>query len=148
MPFGVEHGSFCLRKWYRLSPTMRHRMRCVGSVLLTLLLVVQHLTAQASDPVRARVQELQSQASEVRVRLTDGSSVRGRVIRVQPDSFVMRQKSAQEIVISFASVADVGKAGSGSRKSLWIPVAIGGAVLVGLCVAPHPIGFLCRSDPS
>jgi hypothetical protein len=106
------------------------------------------MTAQTSDPVRARVQELQSQGSEVRVSLTDGSSVRGRVIRIEPDSFVLRQKSAQEVVVSFTRVADVRKAGSGSRKALWIPVAIGGAVLVALCAAPYPIGFLCRSDPS
>ena len=127
---------------------MGHRIRRVGSVLLTLLLFVQHLTPQASDPVRERVQELRSQRSEVRVSLTDGSSVQGRVIRIEPDSFVLRQKSAQEVVVSFARVADVRKAGRGSRKALWVPLAIGGAVLVALCVAPYPIGFLCRSDPS
>ena len=127
---------------------MQHRIRCGGSVLLILLLAGQHLTAQASDPVRARVQESQSQNWEVRVSLTDGNSLRGRVIRVETDSFVLRQKSAQEVVVSFARVADVRKAGGGPRKSLWMPIAIGGAVLLFLCVAPYPLGFLCRSDPS
>ena len=128
--------------------TMEHRIRRVVSVLATLLLLVQHLTAQASDPVRARVHELQSQGSEVRVSLTDGTSVRGRVIRIEPDSFVVRQKSKQEAVVPFARVTDVRQSGGGSRKALWIPIAIGGGVLVALWVAPYPIGFLCRSDPS
>ena len=127
---------------------MQHRIRCGASAALILLVALQPLAAQTSVPLRARVQELQSKASEVRVSFTDGSSVRGRVIRVEPDSFVLRQKSAQEVVVPFARVADIDKAGGGSRKSLWIPVAIGGAVLVVLCVAPYPLGFLCRSDPS
>ena len=124
------------------------QIRRAGSVLLTLLLLVQQLTAQAPDPVQTRVQELQTQRSEVRVSLVDGTSVRGLVIRIDPDSFVLQQKSAQEVVVPFARVADLRKAGRSSRKALWIPVAIGGAVLVALCVAPYPLGFLCRSDPS
>ena len=104
--------------------------------------------AQASDAVRARVHELHSKRSEVRVLLTDGTSVQGWIIRIQPDSFGLRQKSGQEAVFPFAKVADVRKQGGGSRKALWIPVAIGGGVLLALCVAPYPLGFLCRSDPS
>jgi hypothetical protein len=126
---------------------MDHRIRRIGSVLL-LLLLLPHLMAQVSDAVRTRVHELQSQGSEVRVSLTDGTSVQGRIIRVEPDSFVLRHKSAQEAVILFAKVADVRKSGGGPRKALWLPIAIGGGVLVALCVAPYPIGFLCRSDPS
>ena len=104
--------------------------------------------AQASGAVRARIHELHSKGSEVRVSLTDGTSVRGRVVRIQQDSFTLRQNSAHEVVFPFAKVADVRKQGSGSRKALWIAAAIGGGVLLALCVAPYPIGFLCRSDPS
>ena len=104
--------------------------------------------AQTADAVRARVHDLHSRGSEVRVSLTDGTSVRGRIIRVESDSFALRQNSAQEVVFPFAKVADVRKQGGGSRKALWIPVAIGGGVLLALCIAPYPIGFLCRSDPS
>lgn len=123
-------------------------MQRIGSVLLTLLFLAPHLMAQTSDPIRARVQALHSQRSQVRVSLTDGSALQGRVIRVEPDSFVLSQKSAPEVAIAFAKVTDVRKAGGGSRKALWIPIAIGGGLLVALCVAPYPLGFLCRSDPS
>ena len=71
-----------------------------------------------------------------------------RRIRIEPESFALRQDSAQETLFPFAKVLDVRKQGRGSRKALWIPLAIGGGVLVALCVAPYPIGFLCRSDPS
>lgn len=125
---------------------MGYRFRRLGSVL-SLSLVLQQLIAQASDPVRACVQDFQAQKSEVRVSLSDGSSVQGRVVRIEPDSFTLLH-SGQETVVPFARVADVRKTGRGSRKALWIPVAIGGAVLVALCVAPYPIGFLCHSDPS
>lgn len=116
--------------------------------LAALMLVLEPLMAQASDPVRARVHKLHSQRSEVRVSLKDGTSVRGRIIRIEPESFALRQNSAQEGIFPFAKVLDVRKQGDGPRKALWIPLAIGGGVLVALCVAPYPIGFLCRSDPS
>lgn len=104
--------------------------------------------AQASDAVRARVRELHSNGSKVQVSFTDGTSVRGRILRIDPDAFALQQNFAQEAVIPFAKVADVRKQGGGSRKALWIPLAIGGGVLLALCVAPYPIGFLCRSDAS
>ena len=116
--------------------------------LAALILVLEPLLAQASDAVRARVHELHSQGSEVRVALRDGTSVRGRIIRIQPESFALRQDSAQETICPFANVLDVRKQGRRSRKALWIPLAVGAGVLVALCVAPYPLGFLCRSDPS
>jgi hypothetical protein len=84
----------------------------------------------------------------VQVSLKDGTSIRGRIVRVEPDWFALLQNSAGEVVVPFAKVANVRKQGGGSRKALWIPLAIGGGVLLVLCVAPYPIGFLCRSDPS
>jgi hypothetical protein len=126
---------------------MGYQLRRLGSVVSILLLVIQQLIAQASDSVRVRVQELQSQKAEVRVSLSDGTWIQGRVVRIESDSFTLLH-SAQETVVPFARVADVHKVRRGSRKALWIPAAIGGAVLVALCVAPYPIGFLCHSDPS
>ena len=84
----------------------------------------------------------------MRVSLTDGASVQGSIISIEPDSFTVRQNSAKELVVPFVKVADVRKQRGLSRKALWIPLAIGGGVLLALCVAPYPIGFLCRSDPS
>jgi hypothetical protein len=106
------------------------------------------MMAQASDAVRSRVRELHSKGSEVRVLLTDGTSVQGWITRIEPDSFVLRQKSGTESVLPFAKVVDVRKQSSGFRKALWVPLMIGGGVLLALCVARYPIGFLCRSYPS
>ena len=116
--------------------------------LLALLLLLQPLLAQGSDAVRARVRDLHARNSEVRVSLTDGTTVRGRIARVEQDSFALRTDSAQEVVYPFAKVTDVRKQGGGPRKALWVPIAIGAGVLLALCVAPYPIGMLCRSDPS
>ena len=126
---------------------MGHPLRRVSWLVLALLLALEPLLAQVSNSVRARVHELHSKGSEVRVSFTDGTSVRGRIVRIEPDSFAL-QNSAQEAVFPFAKVTDVRKQGGGSRKALWIPLAIGGGVLLALCAAPYPIGFLCRADPS
>ena len=127
---------------------MAQPLRRVSSLLLTLVFILAPLMAQSSDAVRSRVQELHSKGSEVRVSLTDGTSVQGWIIRVEPDSFVLRQKSAKEAVLPFAKVSDVREQRGRFRKALWVPLAIGAGVLLALCVAPYPMGFLCRSDPS
>ena len=127
---------------------MRHPLRRLICEFIALLLILQPLMAQGSDAVRARARDLHSKDSEVRVTLMDGTSVRGRITRIEPDSFALRTNSAQEVVYPFAKVTDVRKQGGGPRKALWIPLAIGGGVFLVLCVAPYPIGMLCRSDPS
>jgi hypothetical protein len=127
---------------------MRYPLRRLICRVLTLLLLLQPLMAQGSDAVRAGVRDLHSKNSEVRVLLMDGTSVRGRITRIDRDSFALRMNSDQEVVYPFEKVTDVRKQGGGPRKALWIPLAIGGGVLLALCVAPYPLGFLCRSDPS
>jgi hypothetical protein len=127
---------------------MAQPLREVSSLLLTLVFILAPLMAQASDAVRSRVHELHSKGSEVQVSLADGTSVRGQIIRIEPDSFLLRQKSAKEAVVPFAKVADVREQGGRLRKTLWVPLVIGVGALLALCVAPYPIGFLCRSDPS
>ena len=123
-------------------------VRRVSCLVLTLLLAAKSVMTQSVDAVRTRTSELHAKGSDVQVSLKDGTSIRGRIVRVEPDSFALLQNSAGEVVVPFAKVANVRKQGDGSRKALWIPLAIGGGVLLVLCVAPYPIGFLCRSDPS
>lgn len=127
---------------------MRNGTRILTSLTVGLLLALQPLLAQVSDAVRARVRELHASGSEVRISISDGTSVRGRIVRVDAESVVLRQASAQERVIRFANIVNVRKQGGGLRKSIWIPLVIGGAVALTFCAAPYPIGFLCRSDPS
>ena len=64
--------------------------------------------------------------------------------------FTLQQKSpVREIVVSYTQVKEANKDGLSRRaKAIIIPAAIGGGVLLVLCAAPYPIGFLCRKDPS
>jgi hypothetical protein len=72
--------------------------------------------------------------------------VNGKIVRVEPDSLTVRQKSGQETTLALSQVTQIKT--KGVSKAIWIPaIAVGGTLLV-LCAAPYPIGFLCRKDPS
>ncbi|MBK5293027.1 MAG: hypothetical protein JJE04_15320 [Acidobacteriia bacterium] len=130
-----------------------------GRKLIALLLVGASLSAlpanaQPQSPdlnaLKARVRELHTQTSEVKVTLPDGALLRGHILRVEADSFTIRQrKTEREIALQYAQVKEVKKSGLSRRaKAILIPIAIGGGALLLLCAAPYPIGFLCRKDPS
>jgi len=106
--------------------------------------------ALGSDDLKARVGRFHEQGVEVKIALLDGSTDRGRVLRVDTDSFAIRKKAdGQERVLPYAQVRDVARSGLSRRtKAILIPAAIGGGVLLVLCAGPYPIGFLCRKDPS
>ncbi|HZO56490.1 MAG TPA: hypothetical protein VFB63_27525 [Bryobacteraceae bacterium] len=119
--------------------------------LVVLLLVgATACPAAGSDTLKARVRRLHEQGAEVKVVLLDGSTDRGRVVRVDADSFALRKKAdGQERALPYAEVKDVTRSGLSRRaKAILIPAAIGGGVLLVLCAGPYPIGFLCRKDPS
>jgi hypothetical protein len=120
----------------------------VVETLVWLLLVPPSVLAQPSDRVRVRARELHAKGSDVIVSLTGGAVVRGRIVRVEAEALAVRQNTGEEKVLRFDEVADIRKQGGGPPKALWIPLAIGGGVLLALCVMPYPMGFLCRSDPS
>jgi hypothetical protein len=132
----APHGGIMTRKLIALW--------LVGATLSVLLAQSQDLNALAE-----RVRELNAQNSEVKVTLLDGSTLRGQILRAEADSFTIRQKkTAQEIALQYAQVKEVKKVGSLRTKAILIPAAIVGAALLVMCVAPYPIGFLCREDPS
>jgi sRNA-binding regulator protein Hfq len=109
-----------------------------------------HAEPQNANTLEARVRELHAKSSEVKVTLLDGATLQGRILRVEADSFTIQQKrTGQETAIRYAQAKEVEKSGLSSRaKAILIPTVIGGAALVVLCVAPYPIGILCRKDPS
>ncbi len=127
-----------------------------GWRLAVLLVVgaVSVLSARAeppnANPLEARVRELHAKSSEVRVTLLDRTVLQGRILRVEADSFTIRQRrTGEQTAIQYAQVKEVKKSGLSRRtKALLIPAVVGGGALVVLCAAPYPIGFLCRKDPS
>jgi hypothetical protein len=110
------------------------------------LAVPQPSQSRDVETIKAQARELQANQSEAKIRLADGSTVNGKIVRVEENSFTVRPKTGPEVTLNFAQVSQVKK--KGSSKALWIPaIAVGGTLLV-LCAAPYPIGFLCRKDPS
>jgi len=117
------------------------------------LLTIQPVRGQAQplpETTRARVRALQAGGSAIEVTLSDGTRFQGRVVDADDDSFGVREDtSGREVAWPYAQVSQVRKQGlTGGKKAALIAAIIGGSVLVVLCVAPFPIGFLCRSDPS
>jgi len=127
-------------------------VRKLAAFSLIVALTVLSAGAQPADvnAVKARVRDLHARSSEAKVTMTDGATLRGRILRLDQDAFTLQpKKPAGEVAISYARVKEVGKAGLSRRtKAILIPAIIGGGVLLALCVAPYPIGYLCRKDPS
>ena len=115
--------------------------------ILSALLLVGHLSASADiAAIKTRVRELHAEAAPIEVKLSTGAKLQGAILRVETDTFAVRQKTGQEVSVPFSNVAAVKKRGRIS-KAVLIPAIIGGTALF-LCVAPYPLGFLCRKDPS
>ena len=119
-----------------------------------LVVTVSILSARAESPsasaLEARVRRLQAKSSEVKVTLLDNTVLQGRILRVEADSFTIRQvKTGRQTTIQYSQAKKVGKSGLSHRaKAILIPAVVGGGALLVLCAAPYPIGFLCRKDPS
>jgi hypothetical protein len=128
----------------------RSRAKLACLLILHAMLVAPPGFGQPETPdnLKVRVQKLHTKGGRVSVTTSDKTVLRGRIVRVDEDSFTVREeKTAREAVIPFTRLKDI-KDGGSRKRAILIPAAIvGGAVLV-LCAAPYPIGFLCRKDPS
>jgi len=128
------------------------KARSIALLLAYASLVLLPGIAWSDTPERlkARVRELQTKGAEATVTTLDKAVIRGRIVRVAEDSFAIQDaRNNQETVVPFARLKDVRKGGSsGHKKAILIPVAIVGGLVVVLCAAPYPIGFLCHKDPS
>ena len=118
--------------------------------LFSLLVVWVSPLAADVNVIKGRVRDLHADAANVQIRLTDGVKLNGSIQQVEADAFtVIEEKTGQERTLQYSQVATVKKKGlSRGAKAILIPAIIGGSVLLVLCAAPYPIGFLCRSDPS
>ncbi|HSR09755.1 MAG TPA: hypothetical protein VLM42_21675 [Bryobacteraceae bacterium] len=118
------------------------------ALFIAFALCVLPLTADV-DAIKARFRELRADAAEVRIKLADGAKLSGSILRLEADTFtIVQEKTGQERTLQYAQVTEVKKKGlPRGAKAILIPAVIGGSALLVLCVAPFPIGFLCRKDP-
>ena len=125
------------------------RTRKAIALLVAFALYALPLTADVSA-IKAQVHELRAATTEVQVKLTDGTKLSGSILRLDADSFTIAEgKTGQERTLQYAQVTGVKrKRLSRGKKAVLIPAIIAGSALLVLCVAPYPIGFLCRKDPS
>ena len=136
--------------------TERKFMAAFMAATLCVLALTQPLLARTppqsldAESIAAQVRELQAKRSKIQVKLADGTELRGRIVRVEADSFTIRQeKTDQEVALRYAQVTEVTKGGlSLGAKVAVIAAIVGGGALLVFCIAPFPIGFLCREDPS
>jgi hypothetical protein len=110
-------------------------------------------TAAAQAPIveatRVRVRTVQASGSRIEITLVGGTRLRGRVIRGDDDSFTLsEEKTKREVPLQYAQVIEVKKSGLSGNTKRAIALAVAGSVLVVLCFAPFPLGFLCQQDPS
>ena len=119
---------------------------------LAVSIALSAMATQSPDlnALKAKVRDLHARSADVKLTLTDATELRGRILRLDEDAFTFQQKKpAREIAVSYGQLKDANKAGLSRRaKAIIIPAAIGGGVLLVLCAAPYPIGYLCRKDPS
>jgi hypothetical protein len=116
-------------------------------VLTTTHPALAQQSAAAVTKIREQVQRLNAKAAQVRVTLATGGTLNGHIVQVDNETFILRQKAGPDMTVQYAAVTRIQKQGRG-KKAILIPAIIGGAAVVVLCVAPYPIGFLCRRDPS
>lgn len=124
--------------------------RPVCKLVAWLLVGATAASAEGAEEFKARAGQLLEQRAEAKVTLLDGTKFRGRVLRVDTESFTIHDKAAaRDRELRYMQVKEIAKSGLSRRtKAILIPVAIGGGVLLVLCAGPYPIGFLCRKDPS
>jgi hypothetical protein len=120
---------------------------CVLTVAEPLLAKAQ-LQSQNTETTKANVRYLHARGSEIEVTLSDGTRLRGRIISVEDNSFTIKERTTgREIAWQYAQVIEVKKKRISGAKAALIGAIIGGGVLLVLCAAPFPLGFLCQEDP-
>jgi hypothetical protein len=107
---------------------------------------IQAQTPAALASTKEQVRTLHAKSAPVQITVMSGKTLRGQIVQVADETFVVRQKAGTEETLEYARVIKVRR--QGIRKAVLIPAVVGGAALLVLCVAPYPIGFLCRRDPS
>ncbi len=123
------------------------------SLMLALLWVwlaaapfVHAQTPSAIASTKEQVRLLHAKSARVQITVQPGTRLRGKIVQVADETFVLRLDSAQEQTLEYARVIEIRK--KGISKWVLVPAVVGGAAFLVLCAAPYPVGFLCHRDPS
>jgi len=134
------------------------KIRPLAAVIVTAALCFQPLIeataaqAPSAEATRARLRAFQASRDRIEITLLDGTVFRGRIVETADDSFTIGdEKTNRKITLQYGQVIGAAKwKGPGLSNAARTVIVIGvtGAVLLVLCAAPFPLGFLCHEDPS
>jgi len=79
--------------------------------------------------------------AKVKVKLRDGSEVRGYISKTNEDSFELRDKSGKSVAIAYADVISVRKLGLSKGAKIGIGVGVAAAAFLGVVLGATVAAF-------
>ena len=98
------------------------------------------------EKIRSDVQRISIGGKSAVVKMKDGTTKRGRIVRVDMDSFDLAESpSGQVSTINYDDVLKVKRAGmsTGAKTAIWVGVAVGAAALIVTLPKRTVIGPIC-----
>ena len=118
----------------------------ISLLVLAVLVNSQFMLAQAKEgksPERVKAEVLKrgtGEKAKVKVKLRNGSEVRGYISKADQDTFDIHGKNSENVTLAYADVLSVRKAGM--SRGAKIGIAAGGAALVIAAFAARAIASL------
>jgi len=116
-------------------------------LLVTVVINSQLMLARAKgvttpEQVKAEVfKRGTGEKARVKVKLRDGSEVRGYISKTNEDSFELRDKSGKSVTIAYADVISVRKLGLSKGAKIGIGVGVAAAAFLGVVLGATVTAF-------
>ena len=122
---------------------LRMSLWLAAAVLINSQAVLARAKALASpEQVKAEVfKRGTGEKAKVKVKLRDGSEVRGYISKTNEDSFELRDKSGKNVTIGYADVFSVGKLGLSKGAKIGIGVGVAAAAFLGVVLGATVSAF-------
>src|SRR5215813_8838748 len=122
---------------------LRMSLWLAAAVLINSQAVLARAKALASpEQVKAEVfKRGTGEKAKVKVKLRDGSEVRGYISKTNEDSFELRDKSGKNVTIGYADVFSVGKLGLSKGAKIGIGVGVAAAAFLGVALGATVSAF-------
>jgi len=105
----------------------------VAVLMHSRLMLAQAPGSTNPDQMRAKVLKRGTgEKAKVKVKLRDGSEVRGYVSKTDQDTFEVRDKTGKSVSIAYADVVSVRKPGLSKGAKIGIGVGVGAAAFLGI----------------
>ena len=116
-------------------------------LLATVVINSQLMLARAkgvTTPEQAKAEVFKrgtGEKAKVKVKLRDGSEVRGYISKANEDSFELRDKSGKSVTIAYADVISVRKLGLSKGAKIGIGVGVAAAAFLGVVLGATVAAF-------